>query len=726
MVKDEMINYISKIKGKALYLLIFLINLILIFFIVDSFNEFSPLLRNFKFERLREHCLALFVSYLDRNGREEIVSIYPIEPFPPTYILGAFSPFFPSAIIKFNFFAEILVSPSDMLLQPLDLDQDGKIEIPVLETQKNEIILKLLDAQCNLKKTIRFTNPLMEGQFLINIIFEDIDGDGSKEMIGLVDSGFSALPRGVVVFNVSSAKLLWGYYMGCMPNSAKTIDFDKDGRKEIVISGWSPHNGVVANGTDDDHSYIILVDHEGKKIWQQILGGYYTMLSFEVTDIDQDGELEIITSKSCHREIKPEPGEIRILDARTGDTERYIYETGVSFSDMHFINKEGNNPSLVIGDSEGRVSILDKNLNKVKSINLEYPARIRGVGGLGRNAKENNIFVQSGFTNFYILDSNLRKLHKFTFKDFNEIEKLSFLSISNQNEKAGILNADNLYLIKKEPLRVSSLIISFLKSRLASYLLAFVFFNFLMIYLVQKRKFVRPDLSGIKEDWLEMAQEIAHKMKNPMFTIQLEAERLNLLIKKNENQTLSQDLTASTESILDDVKSLNELIRAFLKLLIPKPLKLKNTELNSVVQRVVQRYAELLKGKIEFVLDLDRESTVISVDEEQIEEAIMNIILNSIDALPDGGKIKISTTVIYSPIVKAKKGIQMEIEDTGIGIPKDKIGEIFKPYYTTKKEGIGIGLTITKRIIELHGGKIDVYSKPGVGTKFAIFLPWKS
>ncbi len=83
MIKDEMINYISKIKGKALYLLIFLINLILIFFIVDSFNELSPLLRNFKFERLREHCLSLFVSDLDRNGREEIVSIYPIEPFPP-------------------------------------------------------------------------------------------------------------------------------------------------------------------------------------------------------------------------------------------------------------------------------------------------------------------------------------------------------------------------------------------------------------------------------------------------------------------------------------------------------------------------------------------------------------------------------------------------------------------------------------------------------------------
>ena len=80
--------------------------------------------------------------------------------------------------------------------------------------------------------------------------------------------------------------------------------------------------------------------------------------------------------------------------------------------------------------------------------------------------------------------------------------------------------------------------------------------------------------------------------------------------------------------------------------------------------------------------------------------------------MPKSGKIIISTTVIYSPLLKTRKGI-----------PEDKIKEIFNPYFTAKKEGIGLGLTLTKKIVEAHGGRIEVQSKKGVGTKFALFFP---
>ncbi len=83
-------------------------------------------------------------------------------------------------------------------------------------------------------------------------------------MVANIESSWSALPRGVIVIDLLSGKILWEFYMGCSPFNTKIIDIDKDGKKEIIVSGWSPHNGVHANGTDDDHSYIIVLNKNGE------------------------------------------------------------------------------------------------------------------------------------------------------------------------------------------------------------------------------------------------------------------------------------------------------------------------------------------------------------------------------------------------------------------------------------------------------------------------------
>ncbi|MCP2599269.1 ATP-binding protein [Candidatus Aminicenantes bacterium AC-335-B20] len=160
-----------------------------------------------------------------------------------------------------------------------------------------------------------------------------------------------------------------------------------------------------------------------------------------------------------------------------------------------------------------------------------------------------------------------------------------------------------------------------------------------------------------------------------------------------------------------------------MSLIEEKPLKFKKVELNFLIERLVEKYKKLLEGKVKFELELDENSTSVTIDKELVEEALSNIIENSIEALPNGGKIIISTTVIYSPLLKTRKGVEVEIIDNGKGIPEDKIEDIFNPYFTTKKEGIGLGLTLTKRIIDAHGGRIEVQSRIGIGTKFALFFP---
>jgi len=116
------------------------------------------------------------------------------------------------------------------------------------------------------------------------------------------------------------------------------------------------------------------------------------------------------------------------------------------------------------------------------------------------------------------------------------------------------------------------------------------------------------------------------------------------------------------------------------------------------------------------------EELIMEADRELLKEAFLNIIENSIEAMPDGGKLTVIAYKKTSPF-SSKEEIVVEITDTGHGIKRENLRNIFKPNFSTKKKGMGIGLTISKRIIEAHGGRIEVYSKPGFGTKFTIYLP---
>ena len=98
----------------------------------------------------------------------------------------------------------------------------------------------------------------------------------------------------------------------------------------------------------------------------------------------------------------------------------------------------------------------------------------------------------------------------------------------------------------------------------------------------------------------------------------------------------------------------------------------------------------------------------------------LNIILNAIQAMPDGGELDISTGRCDS---KGTEGVEIIIRDTGVGIPKEDIADIFQPFFTTKEEGTGLGLAISYGIVKEHNGNIEVESEVGQGTTFRIFLP---
>jgi signal transduction histidine kinase len=140
------------------------------------------------------------------------------------------------------------------------------------------------------------------------------------------------------------------------------------------------------------------------------------------------------------------------------------------------------------------------------------------------------------------------------------------------------------------------------------------------------------------------------------------------------------------------------------------------TRIKKVIEDALSRAP--IPENIELTKRLDASLTAVEVDPDQIQQVLVNIITNAVQAMPDGGKLTIN--------VKENKGfLEMEIADTGVGIPQEVRGKIFEPLFTTRAKGIGLGLAVCKSIIDRHEGHIAVKSKVGEGTIFNIKLPLK-
>ena len=138
---------------------------------------------------------------------------------------------------------------------------------------------------------------------------------------------------------------------------------------------------------------------------------------------------------------------------------------------------------------------------------------------------------------------------------------------------------------------------------------------------------------------------------------------------------------------------------------------------------IIHRSIELIKDdagykKIELAVEIRGPIPAVQVDKDQITQVLLNIALNGLDAMGQGGKL---TARCF--MARDKKHIIIEIEDTGHGIPKEELPRIFDPFYTTKKTGTGLGLSLAHRIVENHGGTLSVKNTGGSGTTFRITLP---
>jgi signal transduction histidine kinase len=217
--------------------------------------------------------------------------------------------------------------------------------------------------------------------------------------------------------------------------------------------------------------------------------------------------------------------------------------------------------------------------------------------------------------------------------------------------------------------------------------------------------------------WRELARRLAHELKNPLFPLQVTVENL-MRAKQKSPEMFEEVFNEGTATLLAEIDNLKTIIGRFSEFSkMPRPQR-RSTQINDVVHSVLRVFHAQLQenNQIGVHTELADALPEISADPDLLHRALQNLVLNAIDAMPQGGELAIRTSTLGDRI-------ELSVSDTGSGLTQEECGRLFTPYYTTKQHGTGLGLAIVQSVVSDHGGKISVESTKEKGTTFRIELP---
>jgi two-component system NtrC family sensor kinase len=220
----------------------------------------------------------------------------------------------------------------------------------------------------------------------------------------------------------------------------------------------------------------------------------------------------------------------------------------------------------------------------------------------------------------------------------------------------------------------------------------------------------------------KMAAVVAHEINNPLSGILTYAKLLKKWIQRGEAEASKKnDAEQCLDLIADESRRCGDLVKNLLTFSHTSPMNVQTTDLNTVVDRSVRLVAHQLElNGVELHLNLPSNLPAIQCDPGQIEQVLLALIMNAIDAMPRGGNLWVRTRMGEDP-----DELSIEVRDDGSGIPPEVLPNIFEPFLTTKETGksVGLGLAVSQNIIEGHRGRVDVQSDVGKGTTFTVTLP---
>jgi len=208
---------------------------------------------------------------------------------------------------------------------------------------------------------------------------------------------------------------------------------------------------------------------------------------------------------------------------------------------------------------------------------------------------------------------------------------------------------------------------------------------------------------------------LAHEIKNPLSTVLLNLQLLQEDLDPSD--PAYSRLTARLNTVSREAARLRDILDDFLRFAGKLELRRENLDINTLLEELIDFFTpQAQASRVQLRFKSNGHPLVANLDPRLIKQTLLNLMINAVQAMPKGGELILSAT-------KSGNDAQIDVIDTGGGIPADDLSKIFHAYYSTKKGGTGLGLAMAQRIVHEHGGQLSVTSEPGKGSDFTVRLP---